>query len=138
MIRRGAPIATCLTGRGEAGRRRLRSSPGSIRADLPRARPAGLGVNAVESDDPSVALLANDGATGLLPRHPTPPRLDTWPIHRRKMPEDPTVRRGPRSSIRPGRAPDFLSALGATRTPNLLIRSQMLYPLSYERSGAGV
>jgi hypothetical protein len=26
------------------------------------------------------------------------------------------------------------SALGGTRTPNLLIRSQMLYPLSYERS----
>ena len=25
------------------------------------------------------------------------------------------------------------SALGGTRTPNLLIRSQMLYPLSYER-----
>src|SRR5882757_5705468 len=28
----------------------------------------------------------------------------------------------------------FLSALGGSRTPNLLIRSQMLYPLSYERS----
>ena len=27
-----------------------------------------------------------------------------------------------------------LGALGGTRTPNLLIRSQMLYPLSYERS----
>ncbi len=27
----------------------------------------------------------------------------------------------------------FSSALGGTRTPNLLIRSQMLYPLSYER-----
>jgi hypothetical protein len=27
-----------------------------------------------------------------------------------------------------------MSALGGTRTPNLLIRSQMLYPLSYERS----
>jgi hypothetical protein len=26
-----------------------------------------------------------------------------------------------------------LRALGGTRTPNLLIRSQMLYPLSYER-----
>ena len=26
-----------------------------------------------------------------------------------------------------------LSALGGIRTPNLLIRSQMLYPLSYER-----
>ena len=25
------------------------------------------------------------------------------------------------------------SALGGNRTPNLLIRSQMLYPLSYER-----
>jgi hypothetical protein len=29
---------------------------------------------------------------------------------------------------------DFDCALGGTRTPNLLIRSQMLYPLSYERS----
>ena len=29
---------------------------------------------------------------------------------------------------------DLLSALEGTRTPNLLIRSQMLYPLSYERN----
>ena len=28
---------------------------------------------------------------------------------------------------------DLTGALGGTRTPNLLIRSQMLYPLSYER-----
>ena len=28
---------------------------------------------------------------------------------------------------------ESMSALGGTRTPNLLIRSQMLYPLSYER-----
>ncbi len=28
---------------------------------------------------------------------------------------------------------DWPSALGGSRTPNLLIRSQMLYPLSYER-----
>ncbi len=28
---------------------------------------------------------------------------------------------------------DIYSALGGIRTPNLLIRSQMLYPLSYER-----
>ena len=31
-------------------------------------------------------------------------------------------------------AGENLSALGGTRTPNLLIRSQMLYPLSYERT----
>ena len=31
-----------------------------------------------------------------------------------------------------------LSALGGTRTPNLLIRSQMLYPLSYERSHCSI
>jgi hypothetical protein len=31
-----------------------------------------------------------------------------------------------------------LSALGGTRTPNLLIRSQMLYPLSYERRDESV
>ena len=31
-----------------------------------------------------------------------------------------------------------MSALGGTRTPNLLIRSQMLYPLSYERSPCSV
>jgi hypothetical protein len=29
-------------------------------------------------------------------------------------------------------------ALGGTRTPNLLIRSQMLYPLSYERSESSI
>jgi hypothetical protein len=29
----------------------------------------------------------------------------------------------------------FFSALGGSRTHNLLIRSQMLYPLSYERGG---
>ena len=29
----------------------------------------------------------------------------------------------------------FCSALGGIRTPNLLIRSQMLYPLSYQRRG---
>jgi hypothetical protein len=28
---------------------------------------------------------------------------------------------------------ELIGALGGTRTPNLLIRSQMLYPLSYER-----
>ena len=33
---------------------------------------------------------------------------------------------------------DFFSALGGIRTPNLLIRSQMLYPLSYERPGASL
>jgi hypothetical protein len=33
---------------------------------------------------------------------------------------------GPSTCANPG-------ALGGTRTPNLLIRSQMLYPLSYER-----
>jgi hypothetical protein len=31
-----------------------------------------------------------------------------------------------------------VSALGGIRTPNLLIRSQMLYPLSYERVPLGV
>jgi hypothetical protein len=29
-------------------------------------------------------------------------------------------------------------ALGGTRTPSLLIRSQMLYPLSYERSHCSI
>ena len=29
----------------------------------------------------------------------------------------------------PARRKDLLSALGGTRTPNLLIRSQMLYPI---------
>ena len=31
----------------------------------------------------------------------------------------------------------FSSALGGIRTPNLLIRSQMLYPLSYQRRKMG-
>jgi hypothetical protein len=33
---------------------------------------------------------------------------------------------------------DLASAPGETRTPNLLIRSQMLYPLSYGRNGGQV
>ena len=33
-----------------------------------------------------------------------------------------------------GRDLRIRGALGGTRTPNLLIRSQMLYPLSYERT----
>ena len=32
----------------------------------------------------------------------------------------------------------WAGALGGTRTPNLLIRSQMLYPLSYERSPCSI
>lgn len=32
-------------------------------------------------------------------------------------------------------AVETTGALGETRTPNLLIRSQMLYPLSYKRLG---
>jgi hypothetical protein len=35
--------------------------------------------------------------------------------------------------LRDRRGAADLGALGGTRTPNLLIRSQMLYPLSYER-----
>ena len=37
-----------------------------------------------------------------------------------------------KAAVKGRRAVD-LGALGGTRTPNLLIRSQMLYPLSYER-----
>ncbi len=33
---------------------------------------------------------------------------------------------------------DNVGALGGTRTPNLLIRSQVLYPLSYERKADSV
>ena len=41
---------------------------------------------------------------------------------------------GARKRPVPSLEPAFdLGALGGTRTPNLLIRSQMLYPLSYER-----
>ena len=36
-------------------------------------------------------------------------------------------------SGRAGSKGSVAGALGGTRTPNLLIRSQMLYPLSYER-----
>ena len=43
------------------------------------------------------------------------------------MPLDQTVDSTAFSQVRVG-------ALGGIRTPNLLIRSQMLYPLSYERS----
>ncbi len=40
-------------------------------------------------------------------------------------------------SGRPGCRETSHCALGGIRTPNLLIRSQMLYPLSYERRLAG-
>ena len=39
----------------------------------------------------------------------------------------------PLECIRPGRSPDLFSAPEGIRTPNLLIRNQMLYPLSYGR-----
>ncbi len=42
------------------------------------------------------------------------------------------------ATCRSHRRSNDLSALGGTRTPNLLIRSQMLYPLSYERLGRSV
>jgi hypothetical protein len=42
--------------------------------------------------------------------------------------------RGMRRPIVSSENSSDLGALGGTRTPNLLIRSQMLYPLSYERS----
>jgi hypothetical protein len=37
------------------------------------------------------------------------------------------------SGERPGEDSYFFGALGGTRTPNLLIRSQMLYPLGDQR-----
>ena len=46
------------------------------------------------------------------------------------------VNADPENDDRPPKEPvtwDEPSALEGTRTPNLLIRSQMLYPLSYER-----
>jgi hypothetical protein len=42
--------------------------------------------------------------------------------------------KGPDSRVMPGQRPSCGCALGGIRTPNLLIRSQMLYPLSYERT----
>ena len=60
------------------------------------------------------------------------------------IPPRPPGRSGHRPSIPPScRAvartlSKAVSALGAIRTPNLLIRSQMLYPLSYERRGRSV
>jgi hypothetical protein len=48
------------------------------------------------------------------------------------MPSLATVLATVRGAPETGEAAD-LGALGGTRTPNLLIRSQMLYPLSYER-----
>ena len=42
--------------------------------------------------------------------------------------------RATKSPLPGGQRACELGALGGTRTPNLLIRSQMLYPLSYERS----
>ncbi len=43
----------------------------------------------------------------------------------------------PASSAHRAAGLHFFGALGGIRTPNLLIRSQMLYPLSYERRMSG-
>ena len=57
-------------------------------------------------------------AFGMAEREPSRPRPDVAVDE-----DDPDHQMGSRSS----------RALGGIRTPNLLIRSQMLYPLSYER-----
>ncbi len=51
--------------------------------------------------------------------------------------EKPVSSTGFKSPVRggDGRSRKFPSAPGGTRTPNLLIRSQTLYPLSYGRIG---
>ena len=54
--------------------------------------------------------------------------LSTWLSSRPKKPSSPIA-----SDRNRALTCGFVSALGGTRTPNLLIRSQMLYPLSYER-----
>ncbi len=41
----------------------------------------------------------------------------------------------PGSQYEPLRVTDLVSALGGTRTPNLLIRSQMLYPIELQALG---
>jgi hypothetical protein len=46
------------------------------------------------------------------------------------------TKRGPRTSPGPSLCLSQQSAPGGIRTPNLLIRNQMLYPLSYGRSAA--
>ena len=46
--------------------------------------------------------------------------------------------RATKSPLPGGQRACELGALGGTRTPNLLIRSQMLYPLSYERSPCSI
>ena len=54
--------------------------------------------------------------------------LSTWLSSRPKKPLSPIA-----SDRNRALTCGFVGALGGTRTPNLLIRSQMLYPLSYER-----
>ena len=60
-------------------------------------------------------------------------RLDTRP----RMADAARIRPDEPDEDRPGGGSVLTcgnsGALGGTRTPNLLIRSQMLYPLSYER-----
>ena len=62
---------------------------------------------------------------------------DTSRIHRPKTAEDLTDSARSSDCIRPAQVLDSPGALGGSRTPNLLIRSQMLYPLSYERRWCG-
>src|SRR5262245_51120323 len=65
---------------------------------------------------------------GLTIRRAPPPK---GLVDGRHLPQVP--RRSPGHAGRKAFDLDVFSALGGTRTPNLLIRSQMLYPLSYER-----
>src|SRR3954470_4344478 len=56
----------------------------------------------------------------------------------RPAPHRPGTAEGPATSSVAGRGPFWSCAPVGIRTPNLLIRSQMLYPLSYGRPSAAV
>src|SRR5690606_23422038 len=62
-----------LAGGDEVGDRALRGALGRVRPDLTRAAPAGLGVDALDADDPLAALLLDRRLTTLLPGHDGPP-----------------------------------------------------------------
>ena len=69
------------------------------------------------------------GLTGFEPATPCPP--DKYATKLRYSPFFLNITKSEKPGSRE-KKPGF-RALGGTRTPNLLIRSQMLYPLSYKR-----
>ena len=131
----GRPIRQVVNFRGE-------SIPGAKRTARPglRARSswARCGRDCLPAGPPGSVTLTRRSHSGSMPTSLANswPRLLTYSPARSPNPApllaNPLAKRPRPERVRACE----LGALGGTRTPNLLIRSQMLYPLSYERGCA--